>query len=93
MSPQRAKSLLPVIQEFANGKTIQHRPTGHDDWKDLSLGYSCSFEATGDYRVKPELREFWLYYRETTRDGKHLYEAYEHPIGSACTMHVREVEP
>ena len=56
MNRERAKELLPIIQEFAEGKTIQCRGMGLD-WADVSI--SLTWEAD-EYRIKPEPREFWL---------------------------------
>lgn len=52
MTPQRAKELLPIIQAFAEGKTVQLKLSSWDDWKDyadpnFSQHSSC-------YRIKPE---------------------------------------
>ena len=67
MTPERAKELLPVIQAFAEGKTIERRFTGSDGcdgyhyWKtDLCPDWN-SYDV---YRVK-----------ETTTMGKLFYEA------------------
>jgi len=54
MTPERAKTLLPIIQAYAEGKTIQHKACGEwvDSWKpDWSLP---------DYRIKPEPKVIWV---------------------------------
>ncbi len=61
MSPLRAKLLLPVIQAFAEGKVIQHRPsnTGAAWWD--SCGHHIEFRDDHDYRIKPEPKwRAWL---------------------------------
>ena len=68
MTREQAKELLPIIQAFAEGKTIQYRvlpPFSRIDKRDTSylkewididedecIGFSC--DGTIDYRVKPE---------------------------------------
>lgn len=68
MTREEAKQLLPIIQAFAEGKTIQYRvspsfprPNNRDisyikEWFDIDEdkcdGFSC--DGTIDYRIKPE---------------------------------------
>ena len=68
MTREQAKELLPIVQAFAEGKTIQYRvlpPFSRIDKRDTSylkewididedecIGFSC--DGTIDYRVKPE---------------------------------------
>jgi len=54
MNRERAKELLPVIQAYAEGKTVQAKyKNREDDWDDQS---SPSFYSEGslEYRIKPE---------------------------------------
>jgi len=57
MDRERCKELLPVLQAFAEGKTIQCRGMGLD-WAAVST--NPTWEAD-EYRIKPEPREFWLF--------------------------------
>lgn len=57
MTREEAKELLPIIQAFTEGKTIEERDP-HGNWKEAknpifmdSLIYSCV-----EYRIKPELK-------------------------------------
>lgn len=59
MTPQRVKELLPVLQAFAEGKTIQRRQGCTTDWCDWIANFP-SHDPTGEYRVKPEPRVFWI---------------------------------
>jgi len=59
MNRERAKELLPIIQAFAEGKTVQFQQIGMTGWMDD--GDDVSFEISGEYRIKPEPREFYLY--------------------------------
>lgn len=58
MTREQAKELLPMIQAFAEGKTIQclNRRGG---WEDLASPISFDADVSA-YRVKPEPREWWL---------------------------------
>lgn len=52
MDRNEAKQLLPIIQAFADGKTIQVFIEGFTEWKDLKEAY---FYLPPDrYRIKPE---------------------------------------
>lgn len=56
MNRQQAKKLLPIIQAYAEGKTIQYYykcPTPH--WGDVPPNRTASFnEDASNYRIKPE---------------------------------------
>ena len=52
MTREQAKELLPIIQAFAEGKTIQFR-TNNRSWVDL-LDNDIEINALFDYRIKPE---------------------------------------
>lgn len=53
MTPQRAKELLPVIQAFAEGKTIQcnYAKNPNDTWE---VALDPCFAEDFNYRIKPE---------------------------------------
>lgn len=54
MNRQQAKELLPIIQAFAEGKTIQYYYVGAD-WVDVKPNESVDFSNdTLNYRIKPE---------------------------------------
>lgn len=56
MKRQQAKELLPIIQAFAEGKTIQYyytKPTPH--WEDVLPNQNVDFiNHPSKYRIKPE---------------------------------------
>ena len=52
MTREQAKELLPIIQAFAEGKTIQFR-TNNRSWVDL-LDNDIEINALFEYRIKPE---------------------------------------
>ncbi len=55
MNRERAKELLPLMQAFAEGKTIQQYNYLTEDWVDLE---SPVFTAMDIYRIKPEYYPF-----------------------------------
>ena len=60
MDRERAKELLPIIQAFAEGKTIQRndrimRDDSLNKWYDTD-----DITGKGEYRIKPSPREFWI---------------------------------
>ena len=52
LTRERAKELLPIIQAFTEGKTIQFR-TNNKSWVDL-LDNDIEINALFEYRIKPE---------------------------------------
>lgn len=53
MNRQQAKELLPIIQAFAEGKTIQYY-YGGTDWIDVKLDEAVDFrDCVSNYRIKP----------------------------------------
>lgn len=54
MNRQQAKKLLPIIQAFAEGKTIQYCH-GDVDWIDIAPYGALSFSADASkYRIKSQ---------------------------------------
>lgn len=68
MTREKAKELLPVIQAFAEGKTIQGKIKGVEggNWYDLN-GSELHFDADF-YRIKPEPRRFWIKFHSAGAD-------------------------
>ena len=89
MNRERAKELLPIIQAFAEGKTVQHRSGENLQW--ITVDEVASFDMFElDWRIKPEPREFWI-----IEDGDHTLKA-THSYGAATNycgeiIKVREV--
>lgn len=55
MTREQAKELLPVIQAFAEGNTIQSKFRDKTEWIDIKNGERVSFNTElCDYRIKPE---------------------------------------
>ena len=59
MNRERAKELLPIIQAFADGKTIQAKKIASTGWIDVDNYLDVSTDH--EWRVKPEPREFWIF--------------------------------
>lgn len=58
MNREEAKELLPIIQAFAEGETIQVKMPSDNGWREVS---DPSFTSLPQfYRIKPEPREFYL---------------------------------
>lgn len=55
MNRDEAKQLLPIIQAFAEGKTVQCRQGISDAWEDLIGNVNFLLHAH-NYRIKPEPR-------------------------------------
>ena len=52
MNRQQAKELLPIIQAFAECKTIEFRELGYEHWEEAT---TPTFNiASYEYRIKPE---------------------------------------
>lgn len=60
MNREQAKALLPIIQAFSEGKTIQWL-TGSGEWYDVVGRDTIDFEYLADrktkYRIKPEFKD------------------------------------
>lgn len=58
MNREKAKVLLPIIQAFSEGKTIQWLKPDSDEWIDVVGGDNVDFEDLAEsnvaYRIKPE---------------------------------------
>ena len=52
MVKEGLKKILPVMQAFVEGKTIQRYDDKKDDWYDVSSNANIDF--CYDYRIKPE---------------------------------------
>lgn len=66
MDRSRAKELLPIIQAFSEGKTVQYKNTYNmSEWIDCHEDdFGRGFARETEYRIKPEPREFWLGFTE-----------------------------
>lgn len=56
MNRDRARELLPIIQAYADGKTIEVRESS-SNWITSNVP---GFQNYAEYRIKPEAREYTL---------------------------------
>lgn len=98
MTRDEAAKLLPVIQAYAEGKTVQIRCSIAEDnaWQDYT-GKCANFSNSSnwEWRVKPQAREWWV----SMRHDKSIIKAFlslddaklNTPSGSHYEIiHVRE---
>ena len=72
MTREEAKELLPIMQAFAEGKTIQYRHIARSTWYDLDSGqFNCDMYY---YRIKPEPK-----YRPFKTKEECWQEMHKHP--------------
>ena len=53
MKRERAKELLPIIQAYAEGKKLQYKVVGYDDWHDVDDEDGINEGTRYEYRIKP----------------------------------------
>ena len=73
MTREVAKSMLPIIKAFAEGKTIQVRINNDDTWTDL-LDTKLEISNLYEYRIKPEPK-----YRPFKTQKECWQEMHNHP--------------
>lgn len=62
MNQERAKALIPILEAYAQGKTVQ-RKSSEGEWRDVSPdSKTVMFLLEQEHRIKPELNEIrvWL---------------------------------
>ena len=72
MVKEGLKKILPVMQAFVEGKTIQRYDDKKDDWYDISPNANIDF--CYDYRIKPEPK-----YRPFKTKEECWNEMHKHP--------------
>ena len=53
MTKERAKELLPIIQAYAEGKKLQYKVVGYNDWHDVDDEDGINEGTRYEYRIKP----------------------------------------
>ena len=94
MTRERAKELLPIIQAFADGKTIQMWLPVSKRWEDID---DPTFSDMTTYRVKPAPLEGWANTYDHASMWGNLFPTFEDAkraiaSGQGRTVHMREVE-
>jgi len=91
MNRTRCKELLPIIQAFAEGKTIQFRNSKDSKWADVE---DASWFSGTEYRIKPEPMEIWVRIDAVEQlDWTNVYYDKEHAkkeCGDTPLVHFRE---
>ena len=59
MNKDTARDYLPLVQALADGKVIQHSPTGENPWWDDAEDLDFT-DSPCNYRIKPESREIFV---------------------------------
>lgn len=90
MTKEQAKELLPIIQAWIDGKTIQYDEWNTNKWEDL-IG-EPNFHLC-KWRIKPEPREFWV--KEYPNSGFSFFtcKLTSQPSDDYKIIHLREVLP
>ena len=84
MTREEAIELLPIIQAFAEGKTIQYET--RDGWMDLDALYPHS-DILSKYRIKPEIK-----YRPFKSQEECWNEMLKHqPLGWLRSKRIKDI--
>lgn len=85
MVKEGLKKILPVMQAFVEGKTIQRYDDKKDDWYDISPNANIDF--CYDYRIKPESK-----YRPFKNQEECWNEMLKHqPLGWLRSKRIKDV--
>ena len=68
------QEILPILQAFVEGKDIQRREKGTDDWCDMPVNDLSYISGYYDYRIKPEPK-----YRPFKDKKECWLEMHKHP--------------
>lgn len=72
MTREKAKKLLPIIEAYAGGKTIQHFIAG--DWHDIE---DCDFSYEAEnYRIKPRIKKVPMTYEDFLKIEEQIWIKY-----------------
>lgn len=61
----RAKELLPIIQAYAEGKELQYKVVGYEDWHDVDDEDGINEGTRYEYRIKPSDKYNFMRSRNT----------------------------
>lgn len=95
MNKQTAQQYLPLIKAFAEGKTLQYKPTFQNKWLDAT---DLSFALTPErYRIKPEPIKQEFYYITHiedifTGDSEEVY-IYLHKDLPSTKEYLKKIDP
>lgn len=93
MTKEKAKQYLPLVQAFAEGKTIQFRYSSDDNWVDArDLNFYLQVDH---YRIKPEpiKQEFYyIIHKENIADARGCY-FYKYTALADAEKHLKVIDP
>ena len=79
MNRERAKKLLPIIQAYAEGKKLQYKVVGYDDWHDLDDEDGINEGTCYEYRIKPSEKYNEIFKLKSMLEENHIpFEWIEH---------------
>ena len=79
MKRERAKELLPIIQAYAEGKKLQYKVVGYDDWHDVDDEDGINEGTRYEYRVKPSEKYNEIFKLKSMLEENHIpFEWVEH---------------
>lgn len=93
MNKEKAQQYLPLIQAFAEGKTLQYKCSIENKWRDTpDLSFIL---APKRYRIKPEpiKQEFYYIIHKEDANNPQGYYFYTYNDLSAAEKHLKEIGP
>jgi len=79
MTRERAKKLLPIIQAYAEGKKLQYKVVGYDDWHDVDDEDGINEGTRYEYRIKPSEKYNEIFKLKSLLEENHIpFEWIEH---------------
>lgn len=79
MNRERAKELLPIIQAYAEGKKLQYKIVGYDDWYDVDDEDGINEGTRYEYRIKPSEKYNEIFKLKSMLEENHIpFEWIEH---------------
>lgn len=79
MNRDRAKKLLPIIQAYAEGKKLQYKVVGYDDWHDVDDEDGINEGTRYEYRIKPSEKYNEIFKLKLMLEENHIpFEWIEH---------------
>jgi hypothetical protein len=79
MKRERAKELLPIIQAYAEGKKLQYKVVGYNDWHDVDDEDGINEGTRYEYRIKPSEKYNEIFKLKSMLEENHIpFEWIEH---------------
>ena len=79
MNRDRAKKLLPIIQAYTEGKKLQYKIVGYDDWYDVDDEDGINEGTRYEYRIKPTEKYNEIFKLKSMLEENHIpFEWIEH---------------